>query len=60
MQGCSVRNEFYFIRGEYFLISGVCHGDDMMYIFNYRIPFLLCDVAEVGGLLYESDLPRVI
>ena len=29
----------------------------MMYIFNYRIPFLLCDVAEVGGELFESNLP---
>ena len=25
----------------------------MMYVFNYRIPFLLCDVAKVGGELHE-------
>ena len=28
---------------------GVCHGDDLMYIFNFELPIALCDSSKTVG-----------
>ena len=29
------------------LPSGVCHADDLWHIFNYELPFVLCDIKPI-------------
>jgi len=31
------------------MFSGVCHADELMYLFNLDLPLVLCDVGEVFG-----------
>ena len=32
---------------KFFHIIGVCHADDLMYVFNLDIPLVLCNLQEV-------------
>jgi hypothetical protein len=31
------------------MFSGVCHADELMYLFNLDLPLVLCDIGEVFG-----------
>jgi len=31
------------------IFTGVCHADELMYLFNMDLPFILCDVGEIFG-----------
>jgi len=33
----------------YSLFTGVCHADELMYLFNLDLPLILCDVGQVFG-----------
>ena len=30
-------------------VAGVCHADELMYIFNLNLPFVLCDITDLFG-----------
>ena len=32
--------------------TGVCHADELMYIFNLNLPFVLCDISDLFGKSY--------
>ena len=33
---------------------GVCHADELMYLFNLNIPIALCDLNYLGSKLHPS------
>ena len=39
---------------------GVCHADDLMYIFNLDVPLVLCNLEEVMRKSFAGYIIKII